>query len=213
MAFPEGIGGPLQCTAASCTSAEATACAYVDRRQRRCGTAWCSQHVVMVDGMPYCRRHAGVVRAIGSGSEQLHSPPDLENRAPSLVSWVAQDVDADVRGILRLHADSGSVIDESGIMPTGHVSRRAWTRHWKVLSHTGFDQRVSLTVTEADDTVVRASVDGTVVIEIEPPWIASRRSGVVLSAEADALEREEFHRQLIEAVAAHLAKDAPGIGR
>jgi len=178
-----------------------------------CNTAWCAEHVVMVDGLPLCRRHAGVVRAIGTESDRLQSLPDLENRAPSLVNWVAQQVDADVRGILERYADGSSIIDQSAILPVGHAARRAWTRHWKVLSHTGFDVRISLTVAESDDTTVRAAVDGTVVSEAEPPWIASRRTGAALSPEEDAEERARFHRALIEAVEAHLANYTPGTER
>jgi hypothetical protein len=167
----------------------------------------------MIEGLRLCRRHAGVIRAIGTDSDRLQSLPDLENRAPSLVNWVAQDVDADVRRILEQYAGSDSVIDRSAILAVGHAGKRAWTRHWKVLSHTGFDVRVSLTVAEADDTKVRAAVDGTMVTEAEPPWIASRRSGAQLTPEADALERARFHRELIEAVEAHLANYVPGSER
>jgi len=161
--------------------------------------------VVVVDGMPLCRRHAGVVRAIGTEPDRLLSLPDLENRAPSLVNWVAHDVDPDVRRILQRYADSGTTIDESAIFPLGHATRRTWTRHWKLLSHTGFDIRISLMVAEAEDTTVRASVDGTVVAEVEPPWIARRRSGVTLTPEEDEAERARFRRQLVDAVETHLA--------
>src|SRR5207248_3146565 len=113
-------GARLRCTAASCTATDATACAYIDRRQRPCSTAWCAEHVVIVDGLTLCRRHAGVVRAIGTASDRLQSLPDLENRAPSLVNWVAEEVDADVRGILERYAGGSSIIDQSAILPVGH---------------------------------------------------------------------------------------------
>ena len=80
----------------------------------------------------------------------------------------------------------------------------------KVLSHTGFNMRISLTVTEAEDTKVRASVDGTLVTEAEPPWLARRQAGVRLSPDIDAAERARFHRELLEAVEAHLARYIPG---
>jgi len=110
-----------------------------------------------------------------------------------------------VRRILQRYADSGTTIDESAIFPLGHATRRTWTRHWKLLSHTGFDIRISLMVAEAEDTTVRASVDGTVVAEVEPPWIARRRSGVTLTPEEDEAERARFRRQLVDAVETHLA--------
>ena len=210
MTSVEGSAAPTRCTAASCTNTDVTACTYVDRRQRPCNTAWCTQHVVMVDGMALCRRHAGVVRAIGTEPDRLASLPDLENRAPSLVSWVAQDVDPDVRQLLERYAGTGTTIDESAIFPLGHVTRRTWTRHWKVLSHTGFDVRISLMVAEAEDTTVRVSVDGTVVAELEPPWIARRGSGQALSPEEDEAERALFRRQLIDAVQSRLAGHSPG---
>ena len=210
MSSAETPGGFSRCTVAACAETDVTACAYVDRRQRPCNTAWCSLHLVVVHGMPLCRRHASVVRAIGTEPDRLASLPDLENRAPSLVNWVARDVDPHVREILQRYADRGTTIDESAIVPVGHVTRRTWTRHWKVLSHTGFDVRISLMVAEAEDTMVRISVDGTVVAEMEPPWIARRRSGMTLSPEQDEAERAQFRRQLVDAVEARLAGNSPG---
>jgi len=201
---------PAHCTAQGCPATEVTQCAYVDRRSRPCSTAWCHEHAVMIDGAVYCRRHAGVVRAVGTQPDRLQSLPDLENRAPSLVNWMARDVDSDVRNILLRYAQGETTIDESPIMATGPPSNRMWTRHWKVLSHTGFNMRISLTVTEAEDTKVRASVDGTLVTEAEPPWIARRQAGVPLSPDIDAAERARFHRELLEAVEAHLARYIPG---
>jgi hypothetical protein len=52
-----------------------------------------------------------------------------------------------------------------------------WGRSWKFISPQGVDLSVSVTVPEADDSLVRVSYDGKVLTELTPPWIESRRQG------------------------------------
>ena len=203
------LGGE-RCSEKGCTATNAVACAYVDRRQRACPTAWCPQHQSVVDGLPYCRRHAGVLRAIGTDPDRLKSLPDLENRAPSLVNWVARDVDADIRALLRHYSAGGDVAD-SPILAVGHASNRIWSRHWKVLSHTGFDLRIAISVAENQDTVLLGYVEGTLVHTVEPPWIVARRRGAAFDAADDREAREQFRSELIAALEAHLAFRFPDV--
>ena len=48
---------------------------------------------VATEGKFYCRRHAGVLRAVGAEVTPQGGLPDIDNRAPSLVSWIARDLD------------------------------------------------------------------------------------------------------------------------
>src|SRR5438105_7619744 len=93
--------GELPCTERGCTAVTGLECEYVDRRSRRCRTAWCPVHRLVVRDRVYCRRHAGVVEAVPTGVLDAQTPlPDLDNRAPSLVNWVTNEVDGEVRRLL-----------------------------------------------------------------------------------------------------------------
>jgi len=207
---PPWLGGE-HCSEKGCEAVNAVSCAYVDRRQRACPTSWCPDHQSIVDGLPYCRRHAGVLRAVGTAPDRLRSLPDLENRAPSLVNWVAHDVDADVRALLQHYSSAGATVTDSPIQAAGHATSRIWSRHWKVLSHTGFDVRIALSVAENQDTLLLGYVEGTLVHTVEPPWIASRRRGAPVSDAEDSAARERFRKDLIAALEAHLAFRYPDI--
>ena len=55
----DGLG---KCMDGDCSKPASCRCTYVDRRQVKCGTTWCDEHSRIVLGLPYCRRHATVVR-------------------------------------------------------------------------------------------------------------------------------------------------------
>ncbi len=54
------------CKFAGCSNDTALPCAYRDGRGRACRAVYCPEHGVLTDGKLYCRRHAGVLRAVGS---------------------------------------------------------------------------------------------------------------------------------------------------
>ena len=108
------------CTLAGCSNDNAQPCAYRDGRGRPCRAAHCPQHGVVSDGKFYCRRHAGVMRAVGAEATPQGGLPDVDNRAPSLVNWIARDLDENVRRLLTGVARPGeSVIADE----TVHVAR------------------------------------------------------------------------------------------
>ena len=72
---------------------DAQFCAYRDRRGAPCPAAFCPAHSVSFSGISYCRRHAGTVQAIGELAKDPNGFPDLNDRAPSLVNWIARDLD------------------------------------------------------------------------------------------------------------------------
>src|SRR5260370_22946586 len=82
------MSGDLSCAASGCAATTVVACVYVDRRGRPCPTAWCPDHVEAAGDRPYCRRHAGVMRA-RLADPQESMLPDLESRAPGLIEWLA----------------------------------------------------------------------------------------------------------------------------
>lgn len=201
---PAEMIGTLTCSAASCSSTTAVPCFYIDRRGLACETAWCEQHRVVVDGMPLCRRHASVMLAIPE-DERLN-PPDRDNRAPSLLDWMARDLDPDIRSALdtvRLPGDHFTT-EPAHLAHIGPQRIRAWVRTWKLMDHTGFSHWVAVDVPEVSQTEVAIRVDGVVVARAEPPWIRARRQGITLSPEEDAEERQRFRDGIIELVRINL---------
>ena len=198
----------LTCAATGCASTTVVPCAYVDRRDRVCPTAWCPDHVEVAGDRPYCRRHAGLVRARLADPQETVLP-DLEARAPGLIEWLARDLADGVEAALMATGGGDSVASEAA--HTVHPARareRLWERSWRLCRHTGFVHRVCLQVAEARDTEVVVVVDRQEVARSTPPWIAARLSGESLSGEEDARRRAEFREALLAAVRRGLADEA-----
>jgi hypothetical protein len=200
---PPPVVGALPCSARDCANQTGEACAYIDRRSRTCGTAWCPDHQSVVGGRVYCRRHAGVVGAL-AGAEQAIMP-DLENRAPSLVNWVGRDVEQVIQEIVsgyRVQLGTDKLVaDPVHLVFMGPERARVWERAWKLVDHNGWSMRVAIEVDELRDTVVAVRVGRNVVARMTPPWIEARLRGEQLPAEVDAEQRAEFYRGIAAAAA------------
>lgn len=196
-----GQRGNAPCSAAGCTQATAVPCEYIDRRSHRCDTAWCPQHRIVVDSRVFCRRHAGTVSALPGGPLTGSPLPDLDNRAPSLVSWVAREVDAEIRQLLLsvAHDDDAAqlIVDPVFLIFLGRERKRAWERSWKLVDHRGTTIRVALQVEEDDNATVTIRVGSNLVDRLAPSWIAQRLSGFPVSAEVDAERRQQFNEQIL----------------
>ena len=204
--------GTRPCTEAGCGETTGIACAYVDRRRHRCTTAWCPAHRLVLGERVYCRRHAGVISAIGVADPiPTTSFPDLDNRAPSLAAWVARAIDGDVWGLLlgELGNESGGqlIADPVGLTFQGVDRRRGWERAWKLVTHTGVARRVSVVVEEGDDSLVLVKVGRQTVDRAVPPWIERRRNHARVSDEEDARERQAFNDRLVAAIRTALADE------
>lgn len=202
--------GVALCCEKGCEEQTGVQCAYIDRKNRACPTAWCPAHALVIHGQVYCRRHAGTISALGLHSVEAGVLPDLDNRAPSLVSWVAREVDADVRQILAEHAGPGYKlsVDPVYLVFLGANRRRAWERVWKVSDHTGHSLRVALVVEEEADVEVAVKVGSLVRARIVPPWIASRLRRRPVDPYEDARRRKDFNARVLEAVRAGVAEEA-----
>ena len=204
--------GTRPCTEAGCSETTGIACAYVDRRRHRCQTAWCPAHRLVLGERVYCRRHAGVISAIGVGDPiPTTAFPDLDNRAPSLAAWVARAIDGDVWALLLEElgtATGGQLLaDPVSLSFQGVERRRGWERAWKLVTHTGVARRVSVVVEEADDSTVLVKVGRDVVDRAVPPWIEHRRNHKRVSDQEDAAERQAFNERLVKAVREALVND------
>ena len=126
--------------------------------------------------------------------------PDLETRAPSLVSWVAREVDADIRQLLLagLRDDQARLVtDPVYFVFIGCDRRRAWERAWKLVDNSGESLRIALLVEECADAEVEVRVNAESVDRLTPRWIVQRLHGAMPPPEVDAQRRKDFNRRLL----------------
>jgi hypothetical protein len=164
--------------------------------------AFCPDHWFMVGERVYCRRHASTIVALGSNTE-AGAMPDLEDRGPSLVNFVANQLGPEVEALLRASARQTETVQSDGevVVLLDHQRRRRWERNWKLLESTGMSLKVSLSVTEGgDQALLEVRVDSTVVASGVPPWIARRRARLSVDSQADADQRELFQRFLVKQI-------------
>ncbi len=204
--------GNLPCRARGCPNQNGVLCHYIDRRGRRCGTAWCPHHWATVGGIVYCRRHAGTIAAIGYFDHPA-GMPDVDNRAPSLVNWVARDLDAFVAATLVQCATPGETFVREPVVST-HADRsggRRYERGWKLVDHTGLRLVVGVYVLESEETTIRVRVGSGVVAEGVPPWVERHRRGIQVSEGTDRSQRALFYaflqKHIVAAVRANRSVD------
>src|SRR5581483_6698778 len=106
--------------------------------------------------------------------------PDLDNRAPSLVAYVADAIEPAVLGMLSEFCASGAGEHISsdglrGIHSLRHKTR--WLRSWYIANQTGVLVQVAVQIDEATDPLVSITVDRAVVASGVPPWIRARTTG------------------------------------
>jgi hypothetical protein len=219
MRYARGVTTPAQaldrgsCRRGGCGRPTAYVCAYVDRRGRECRTGWCPQHSVQVGRVPYCPRHASTVIAIGAEALQRGHLPELDNRVPSLVYWVGRDLDQDVptilAGLVNSRAGESLVVDPVALVTGGgRTSARRWERNWKVVSHTGIAERVTLQVLEDEPTELVVRVGQKIVAHEVPPWIAERAAGGAPDGVGDDGLRRTFYVRLHNAISSALGARA-----
>ena len=201
--------GTLPCMEAGCANQTALTCRYRDRRGHECTGAFCPDHWAAVGGVIYCRRHAGTVTALGHALEQ-GGLPDLDNRGPSLVNWIANEVSDRIAQTLTAAATpTESVVTEPNVTVVYDQNRnRRWERSWKLIETTGVTLKVSMQVAEEDDddAMIDVRVGSNVIARGVPPWIARRRAGQTVDAGVDAEQRELFRRFFLDHIAAEVAR-------
>ena len=190
----------VACTLAGCSNDNAQPCAYRDGRGRPCAAAHCPVHGVVSDGKFYCRRHAGVMRAVGAEATPQGGLPDVDNRAPSLVNWIARDLDQNVRRLLTGVARPGeSVIADETVHVARDFNRKArWEQSWRLVDHTGVILKVTIQVLEENDSLVRVHVGSGVIADGIPPWIVRRTEDSDVATDVE--QRQRFYQWLDESI-------------
>ena len=172
---PSAASVPVQstgvvCKVAGCSNDTAQPCSYRDGRGRSCRAVCCPDHGASTGGKFYCRRHAGILRAVGAEATQHGGLPDVDNRAPSLVNWIARDLDANVQRLLSGAAKAGeSVIADDTVHVARDFNRKArWEQSWRLVDHTGLILKVTIQVLEENDLLVRVHVGSGVIADGVP---------------------------------------------
>ncbi|MHB8718196.1 MAG: hypothetical protein ACYDAC_04785 [Candidatus Dormibacteria bacterium] len=201
------VGVAVTCAEPACGATPAEQCGYVDSHASACLSHWCAEHGADIGGLRYCRRHAGVIVALGSKANNPRALPDIGNRGPSLVRWLYRDLDPALTGLLEDVASTNEHIlrDTEVTVARDDDGARRWEMSWKVASPRGIRLRIALVVEEADDSVVHVRFQDEVVASGTPPWIEARRRGVVLSEDVDRAQRREFYGFLENFLAEALA--------
>ena len=198
--------GSAQCQ--RCSRHDGLPCAYIDGQDRSCGTDWCPDHRLTIQDQCYCRRHAGIVAALGAFGPTVHLP-DVDNRAHSLANWVGNDLDEGIREIFE-KAKKPDGLEAVLSEPIAYVytpyRTHLWERAWKLVTPTGTTRKVSIDVDEDNDTEVRLRIDRKTVMSMVPPWIDRRFAGPKFASDEQA--RREYYSVFLAAIRDGLAKDA-----
>lgn len=190
------------CRASGCNRTQGWQCSYVDQANAACDTWWCKDHVEFVDGSPFCRRHASVIRAVlptvGTIHEIKHLPA-VNDRSLSLAALVCKLVDKDLVELLRRHFGSRaglSVVADVNVRQSwmGRRGEIGWERSWSVMNETGYVTRITIRVTAAKPAVVQVT-DNRQLLEMVPDWIMNRLEG----RPTDAKDRDRFKSRLLGA--------------
>ena len=201
-------GAATVCVDRGCDRPASFACVYVDRGSRACRQPCCDEHGRSVAAERFCLRHAGVMDALLGDPTNILRKPDVDNRAPSLVAWIARTLATPLEAMLaELARDGEGVIPEPlrPIIADDGVGQ-TWRRSWQLTDGSRPRLVVGVEVDEANDESVIVTVYTEVVRRDTPPWISARRRGERLSPEEDERRRLHFYQSMLDAVAASAAK-------
>ena len=191
------------CSEPGCQAPNRVSCDYRDRRGAPCPTAWCGDHIVTVNSWHLCRRHASTVQALAPVEfrGQL-PPPDLDNRSPSLASYLAEALDSRMRAaltVLSRPASGERVGTEALALVTDQNRGRRWAQGWELFDNTGPLLRIDVEVDEARDPECALRLNSRVILRCVPPWIQdSKTAGPPLEGDEDARRRQVFYDGLME---------------
>lgn len=205
---PEPQPTGIDCSVPGCPNTDALNCEYRDRRGHLCTLAFCPNHGAVIEGVPYCRRHASTVRAIGPLATDPNALPDIDDRTPSLVNWIARELDGHIRAQLEAAAREGETVVTDDTVHLSRDSRRnlRWERSWRLVEHTGLVLKIGISVSEENDALVRINVGSEMVADGIPPWIARRRMGEDVDVAIDVAQRQLFYQYLQESIAKAVAE-------
>ena len=169
---PETAAGNQPCSALRCSSLAGMPCSYVDRRGRRCKTAWCPADRSVVEGKIYCALHAHAMQAL-EWEFGAASHPDVDSRTVPVLQWISSAAADEVIATLNVFcALNGEMLVAEPVRrrfnPVSHT--RVWEKQWKTLSPTSVTIRVSISSDEDRPTEIHITVNGHDVNVVPPPF-------------------------------------------
>jgi hypothetical protein len=187
---PETAAGNQPCSALRCSSLVGMPCCYVDRRGRRCKTAWCPADRSVVDGKIYCALHAHAMQAI-EWEFGAASHPDVDSRTVPILQWISSAAADEVIATLNVFcALNGEMLVAEPVRrrfnPVTHS--RVWEKQWKTLSPTSVTIRVCISSDEDRPTEIRIQVNGHDVNVLPPPF--NRELSAPTEADMQWLDQE-----------------------
>ena len=194
---------PRGCLDYRCEEPAVAECGYVDHETNCCATWWCEAHSAVVDGTPYCLRHAVLVSALQTERGGLFNRPGVRNRAASLVAWVCRDLDEGVRVLVGGAFGDGASVSSEDLQPLDDLDAggQSWYSGWRINLDGAAPLVIGLEVAERKDDELLISVGAEVSDRSVPPWIRNRQRGVEVSFREDAVLRAEYYRSLLGAIA------------
>lgn len=175
-----GPPGHDKCMVGSCAATMTWECTYTDATGATCRTHWCPDHLLVVDGAPFCRRHAGVASLLLTRvGTLLEMPiPRVEDRSLPLCLRIAAQLDQRMVQLLEhLYQDRYDVeISAHATVREHRESGRglAWQAQWTATGPTGHLTVLGLRTTLAEPPQVSILRDGRVIREGVPDWVANR---------------------------------------
>jgi hypothetical protein len=165
-------------------------CDYMGRDQTQCASVWCGQHIADLGSGHYCRRHARIQAGLHEGV----IPPVVDNRAPSVVLWMVEDLTPELQLQIGKSADLTSLPLNELTLEGG---QNGWEAGWLIASGT---VQHPVTVFVADDapTNVNLRLNEELVHVGVPPWIEQRTPG--LFADWDKELRQMFRQRMLSTV-------------
>ncbi len=164
--------GNQPCSALRCSSQRGVGCGYVDRRSRRCKTAWCPADRTIVNGRVYCALHAHTMQGL-EWEFGTASHPDVDSRTVPVIQWISSAVADEIIETLNVFCalNGEMLVAEPVRRRFNAVERtRVWEKQWKTLSPTSVSIRVSVSSDEARPTEIHIKVNGHDVNVVPPPW-------------------------------------------
>ena len=187
---PEAAIGNQPCSALRCSSLAGMPCSYVDRRGRRCKTAWCPADRNVVKDRIYCALHAHAMQGIewefGSASH-----PDIDSRTVPIIQWISSAAADEVIAILNAFCSlNGEMLVAEPVRRRYNPDSRSrvWEKQWKTLSPTNVSMRVSIAADENRPTAIHIKVNGHDVNVVPPPW--NRELAAPTAADMQWLDQE-----------------------
>jgi hypothetical protein len=173
--------------------------------------------------MPFCKRHASIVRSIAKTRgtvREVKTMPEVADRSASLVNTVADDLDIAIVELLqqRFRGRSDLSIAADRTPRDIWVERKElawsnfnspylkrvgteliWERTWSALNNQGHVARVAVRVSASEPPTVQALVGNRPVAEGTPDWILRRLAGE--RSDDQVADRAIFRDKLLHAIA------------